>query len=193
MDKCTWINPRKLNSKLAVRKLENQLILPFVSYPKTQKRHQKVEKMGLKTGEMVDSAEAAIQAPDLESCSHMEVPAPLNQPLTPLQQDAGALVPGEGKIVSLKWETPVHLRCGCCVKAGELESICIPRLSSPTCLPKCWQPESSHSSRRQKHLSLRNQPRLREKLKDSDIKNSLMKECSHFTAQMLHPPVQSCF
>lgn len=117
MDKCTWINPRKLNSKLAVRKLENQLILPFVSYPKTQKRHQKVEKMGLKTGEMVDSAEAAIQVPDLETCSHMEVPAPLTQPLTPLQQDAGALVPGEGKIVSLKWETPVHLRCGCCVKS----------------------------------------------------------------------------
>lgn len=70
--------------------------------------------MGLNTGEMADSAEAAIQAPDLESCSYMEIPAPPTQPLTPLQQEPGALVPGKGKIVSLKWETPVHLRCGCC-------------------------------------------------------------------------------
>lgn len=47
----------------------------------------------------------------------MEVPAPLTQPLTPLKQDPGALIPGEGKIVSLKAEAPVHLGCGCCVKS----------------------------------------------------------------------------
>lgn len=67
MDKCICVNPRQLNPKLAVRKCEKQFILPFVADPKTQRRHQEVEKMGLKTREIVDGIEAAVQAPDLES------------------------------------------------------------------------------------------------------------------------------
>lgn len=161
-----------------MRKFESQLILPFVTDPKTQKRQKKVEKMRLKTGEMVYGAEAAIQAPDLESCSHTEVPAPLTQPLTPLQQDLGALVPGEDKTVSLKWETLMHLRCGCCVKSRGIG--------------KHAYTDAPFTNLPFKMLAASLLIQAGEKLKDSDIKNSLIKECSHFTAQMLHPPVQSC-